>query len=700
MEVMSISGVRNLNNYKKISATISVFILSLSFSLTSVSTPSAYAWSSAQAAVSVFGGATSDVGYSIAVDSSGNVYTTGSFSGTVDFDPGAGEANLASAGGNDIFVSKLDSSGNFVWAKGLGGTSGDDGFGIAVDSSGNVYTTGSFFGTADFDPAAETTNPISSTGIERNIFVSKLDSDGNFVWAKGFGGASADVGRVIAVDSLGNVYTTGYFNGTVDFDPGAGEANLASAGGFDGFVSKLNSSGNFVWAKGLGGISTDEGYSIAVDSSGNVYTTGYFRDTADFDPGAGVAALTSASAGVNEIFISKLDSSGNFVWAKGLGGTAADVGRSIAVDSSGNVYTTGYFIGTADFDPGVGVANLTSASGSGGTDRDVFVSKLDSSGNFVWAKGLGGTAADESNSIAVDSSGNVYTTGSFNGTVDFDPGTGVENLTSAGGSDGFISKLDSSGNFVWAKRLGGTGFDYVRTIVGDSSGNVYTTGNFNGPANFNPAAGTTTNLDSAGGNDVFVLKLTPSGESLGSSVPAAPTLNSITAGDRRVTVAFTAGADNGAAITDYEYSLNGGSYTSAGTTTSPFTITGLSGRTAYSVTIKARNSTGLSTASSSLSATTTDSALDASEAAAAAAEAARVAAAEAATVAAAAEAAKKAKEQKELTELLSVIPSIAGLALNLGDLTNSVLTTKCVKGKTVKNVKKGAKCPKGFVKKK
>jgi hypothetical protein len=188
------------------------------------------------------------------------------------------------------------------------------------------------------------------------------------------------------------------------------------------------------------------------------------------------------------------------------------------------------------------------------------------------------------------------------------------------------------------------------------------------------------------------------------TAPSAPTLNSVTAGDRRVTIAFTAGANNGAAITDYEYSLNGGTYTSAGTTTSPFTITGLSGRTAYSVMIKARNSIGLSTASSSLSATTTDSSLDANEAAAA--EAARVAAAnaaaaaEAARVAAANAAADAAKKQKELTELLSVIPSIAGLALNLGDLTNSVLTTKCVKGKTIKYVKKGAKCPKGFVKRK
>jgi hypothetical protein len=184
------------------------------------------------------------------------------------------------------------------------------------------------------------------------------------------------------------------------------------------------------------------------------------------------------------------------------------------------------------------------------------------------------------------------------------------------------------------------------------------------------------------------------------TAPAAPTLNSATGGNKQLTIAFTPGDDGGAAITDYEYSLNGGAYTSAGTTTSPFTITSLSGRTAYSVTIKARNSVGLSTASASLSATTTDASLDASEAAA---EAARVAAAnaEAARVAAAnAEAARKAKEQKELTEILAIIPKIAELTLGLGETTKSLYSTKCVKGKTTKYVKSGAKCPKGYVRKK
>jgi hypothetical protein len=339
-------------------------------------TPSTYAWSSAEATVIVFGGTSNDSGYSIAVDSSGNVYTTGFFEGTVDFDPGAGTTTLTSAGSADVFVSKLDSSGALVWAKSFGGASNDVGRSIAVDSSGNVYTTGFFEGTVDFDPGAGTSNLTSAGGAD--VFVSKLNSSGVLVWAKSFGGASLDVGISIAVDSSGNVYTTGYFQGTADFDPGAGTSNLTSAGDFDIFVSKLDSSGNFVWAKSFGAAAVDTGNSIAVDSSGNVYTTGIFAGTVDFDPGAGTTTLTSA--GSVDIFVSKLDSSGALVWAKGFGGASLDVGNSIAVDSSGNVYTSGYFNGTADFDPGAGTSTLTSAGGA-----DIFVLKLTSSGEALVA---------------------------------------------------------------------------------------------------------------------------------------------------------------------------------------------------------------------------------------------------------------------------------------------------------------------------
>jgi hypothetical protein len=204
------------------------------------------------------------------------------------------------------------------------------------------------------------------------------------------------------------------------------------------FVSKLNSSGNFVWAKRLGGVGTDIGNAVFVDAAGNVHTTGYFRGTADFDPGVGTINLTSA--GNQDIFISKLDSSGSFVWAKSLGGGNYDIGNAVFVDAAGNVHTTGYFSGTADFDPGVGTVNLTSAGGD-----DVFVSKLNSSGSFVWAKSFGSSSTDTANAVFVDASGNVYTTGYFSGTADFDPGVGTSSLTRAGESDVFVLKLDSSG---------------------------------------------------------------------------------------------------------------------------------------------------------------------------------------------------------------------------------------------------------------
>jgi len=446
------------------------------------------------------GGSSTEEGNSIAVDVLGNVYTTGRFWGTVDFDPGPGVFNLTTMGLQDIFISKLDSSGNFIWAKSIRGYYQEEGRSISVDASGNVYTTGYFCNIADFDPGPGVFNlsPVGSS----DIFISKLDSLGNFVWAKSIGGITWDFGNSIAVDASENVYTTGYFGDTADFDPGTGIYNL-SAVSRDIFISKLDSLGNFIWAKSMGGSKWDYGNSIAVDASGNVYTTGYFEDTADFDPGVNVYNLTSA--GSSDIFISKLDSLGNFVWAKSMDGSSTEEGNSIAVDALGNIYTTGNYIGTVDFDPGPGVFNLTSAAGT----YDIFVSKLDPSGNFIWAKSMGGNDGDAGFSVALDISGNVYTTGFFcSGIVDFDPGIGVFNITTAGVGDIFISKLDVSGNFVWAKSMGGIGGDGCYSIALDASGNIYTTGMFVDTVDFDPGAGVF-NLISAGSQDVFIHKMSP-----------------------------------------------------------------------------------------------------------------------------------------------------------------------------------------------
>ena len=267
---------------------------------------------------------------------------------------------------------------------------------------------------------------------ERNAVL----GDGDRLSVAVFGGTGSDVGRSVAVDGSGNVYTTGSFQGTVDFDPGAGTTNLVSAGAADVFVSKLDASGNLVWAKRFGSTGYDEGWSVAVDGLGNVYTIGSFWGTVDFDPGVNTVNLVSAGAA--DVFVSKLNASGNLVWAKRFGSTLNDVGNSVAVDGSGNVYTTGYFQGTVDFDPGVNTVNLVVVG-----QRDVFVSKLDASGNLVWAKSFGGTGIDGGESVAVDGSGNVHTTGEFYGTVDFDPSSGTTKLTSAGYEDVFVSKLNA-----------------------------------------------------------------------------------------------------------------------------------------------------------------------------------------------------------------------------------------------------------------
>jgi hypothetical protein len=380
------------------------------------------------------GGKGDDWGSDIAVDSAGNVHTTGFFKGAADFDPGPGTCPLTSAGGDDVFVSKLDRAGNFVWAKAMGGEGNDYGRGIAVDGAGNVHTTGEFLETADFDPGSAN-YPLTTAGSSRVGFVSKLDSAGNFLWAGAMGGTDSAESNDIAIDSAGNVHTTGYFYGTVDFNPGPDAFDLTSQGRTDAFVLKLDNAGNFLWAKALGGTDDSLGEGIAVDGAGNVHSTGCFGGTVDCDPGAGSHTLSSASR-YTDIFVSKLDSAGNFLWAKRMGGTGSDWGLRIAVDGAQRVFTTGYFSGSADFDPGPGTFALSSAGKS-----DIFASKLDGAGNFVTVKAMGGTGDDWGNGIAVDSGGSIYTTGLFNGTADFDPGTNAYPLVSAGGDDIFVSKL-------------------------------------------------------------------------------------------------------------------------------------------------------------------------------------------------------------------------------------------------------------------
>ncbi|MCH8904428.1 MAG: T9SS type A sorting domain-containing protein [Bacteroidetes bacterium] len=408
------------------------------------------------------GATQSDVGVAITTDASGNVYVTGFYKDTVDFDPGAATFNLTSNGLYDVFIQKLDASGNFIWAKSVGGTSKDGGASITIDIQGNVLITGFYIDTVDFDPGAATFNLTSNGAYD--IFIQKLNASGNFIWANSMGAASSDYSNSVTTDASGNVLITGIYQDTVDFDPGAATFNLASNGDLDIFIQKLDAGGNFIWAKSMGGSVIDHGISIAIDTSANVYVTGYYKGTVDFDPGAATFNLTSN--GNTDVFIQKLDASGNFIWAKSIGGTSTDICNSICIDASGNVLITGFYIGMADFDPSAAVFNLTSNG-----FYDVFIEKLDSGGNFIWAISMGGTYADYGYSITTDTSGKVLITGTYRDTVDFDPNATLFNLTSNGNYDVFIQKLSPC--------TPNTGTDFITACDSYTwiDGNTYTASN-------------------------------------------------------------------------------------------------------------------------------------------------------------------------------------------------------------------------------
>jgi len=490
------------------------------------------------------GGSATDLSRSITVDASGNVYTAGRFA-SADFTPGT----LATAGSNDIYVSKFDASGTFIWIRQFGSTGADEARSITVDATG-VYITGRFEGTVDFDPGVGVTNLVSAGSSD--VFVLKLDAAGDFLWAQRMGGTGADEAYSIALDAASaNVYTTGNFVGTADFSPGSADPDLVSAGLNDIFVSKLTSAGVYVWGKRMGGVTDDYALAIKLSSDGDVISAGTFSGSADLDPaGSGSGALTSL--GATDTYVSKLNASGIFVWARQLGGSPLTQANSITGDASGNIYTTGYFDGTTDFDPGAGTDALASAG-----SRDIFISKLDATGAWVWARRLGSTGVDQARAITADAS-NIYLTGSYSGTVDFDPGVGVTNFTEAGAADIFIAKFTLAGIFVLARTFGDVSFDQGESIILDGTGNIHTSGFFQGTIDFNPGAGTANLV--AVGIDIFQFKLSQQ------AVFPLTLLDFIAKlpGNQTVQLQWRTASEISTSHFDIEKSTNGTSFTSIG----------------------------------------------------------------------------------------------------------------------------------------
>ena len=379
------------------------------------------------------------------------------------------------------------------WAKSAGSTGGEAAMGSALDAAGNLYVVG-WYTSANLTFGSITlTNPGIGTG---DVFLVKYDAAGNTLWAKTFGGIDGDIGNGIAVDATGNIYITGWYaSSTISF--GALTLNNSGTASSDIFIVKLNPLGTEVWAKNAGGSANDRGYGITIDETGNVFTTGSFSSgTINF----GTGNLTNASA-VNDFFVTKHSSAGTTLWAKSAGGTAADVGHSVATDSLGNVYVTGVF-SSSSINFGTGSLN-NSASGT----QDIFVTKYNGSGSAVWSTRSGGALDDAGNGIAVKKNG-VFVTGGFNSASVIFGATTLNNNTT-GTSDVFVTKYDLDGNSMWANRYGDADSEAGNSIALNAGGTPFVTGFFiSNSINFGSV--TLTNSGS-GYRDLFVCAFNPNG---------------------------------------------------------------------------------------------------------------------------------------------------------------------------------------------
>ena len=396
-----------------------------------------------------------------------------------------------------LFALSAPASAQPTFATTFGSSTNDGGGTVAVDALGNTYVTGGFRRSVDFDPS-NGQNPgvdtFSSNG-GADVFVASYDPSGAFRWAFSFGDGVDEAGSSIATDGA-RVYVTGRTSGTIDFDPGPGTENRTANGGQDAFLAAYDAAtGAFVWAGFVGSSTSDIGTGIATDGA-RVYATGYFSNTADFDPGPGTETRTAA--GSFDAFLAAYDAAtGAFLWADALGGTANDQGTGVATDGA-RVYATGFFRGTADFDPGAGAEDRTSNGA-----QDVYLAAYDAAtGAFVWADVFGSVADEFGGGVATDGA-RAYVTGTFQNTVDFEPGAGTANVGSNGRRDAFLAAYDAAtGAYAWAGALGGISDDEGGAVATDGA-TVYATGTLRFSADFDPGAGTAT-VASNGGRDAYL----------------------------------------------------------------------------------------------------------------------------------------------------------------------------------------------------
>lgn len=416
----------------------------------------------------------------LAVDANNNVYVTGFFAGTADFDPSSNSDSVSAVGTFSAFVAKYSSTGAYQWAFSIGGPIVDFGRSIAIDNNGDVIIGGYVFFTADFDPSPSGTYNLSTYGNSPDMYLAKYSSSGALIWA-GHAGSHSTMDEIseISIDNANNIYVTGTFGDTANFDLQGGTYDVVSTGSQDAFVAKYNANGVLQWVKSYGGSGNDAGTGIEVDNAGNIFASGYIADTTTFSTTFGNEIINTK--GSDDCVLIKYDNNGNAKWVTSFGGIDEDRPTNISLDSNSNIYLGGYFSADIDFlSPKISALTKTSAG-----MKDGFVASFDSAGAYAWGRIMGGASNDEIRDIAIKGN-SLYTTGYFNTTADLDISASSNIANSVGGSndDIFVVKYDlvcTGSAFFPANKTLCNGSSYVFGSQNISTSGMYqevfTTGN-------------------------------------------------------------------------------------------------------------------------------------------------------------------------------------------------------------------------------
>jgi PKD repeat protein len=378
-----------------------------------------------------------------------------------------------------ISFSGFSQQGCIPWVSYSGGLMEDMSRNMVCDNAGNTYICGMFSGVAAFQG-------ITLTSLGGNdAFIAKYNNSGQLQWITHGGGPQDDRSFNIDLDSAGNIFVTGDFEGQFTF----GQFTLQSNGDKDMFVCKLNNSGTISWLKQGGGPGKDIGRAIAVNRTNEIVVLGYFSDYSSF------GNLTLGSNGLNDIFIAKYNQNGDIIWVSKAGGDGGDDPRGLFIDNDNSIWTSGYFSSTL-------IMQGTSQTLTSMGPRDAYVAKTDENGNYQMAFRAGGNGNETAEKVILDDQNNIYISGYFTETSFF----GSITLAAAGGLDSFIAKYDPLGNVIWAKKGGGTGDDFSIDLTKGPNNNFYITGYFEGSSNFSEYT-----VQSAGMKDIFVVEYSPSG---------------------------------------------------------------------------------------------------------------------------------------------------------------------------------------------